>query len=123
MAYFPNIKRTSVRKTLVSTAGSNRWSGYSDKNRKFGNSGFWMNMDDDIEPTRFTGSKVDVVKMAGYLRAISNFVKIVTNSEDVKVQFASKDSSYTDGQTVVISSKLDEKGFDSTVGQIGRAHV
>ena len=116
MAYFPNIRRSSVRKTLVSTAGSNRWSGYSDKNRKFGNSGFWMNMDDDIEPTRFTGSKVDVVKMAGYLRAISNFVKIVTNSEDVKVQFASKDSSYTDGQTVVISSKLDEKGFDSTVG-------
>lgn len=116
MTKLPTFKRPMINKTLYASS-NDRWSGYSSKTRKFGNSGFWMSEDEDqdikyVDP----GSRVDVIKLAGYLRAISNFVRIVTNSDNIKVRFDSKDRSYTDGQEVVISSKLDEKGFDSTVG-------
>ena len=60
--------------------------------------------------------KVDVVALAGYRRAISNFVSIVTGESDIKVNFTTAGSSYTDGKTVTISSKLDDKLFDSSVG-------
>ena len=60
--------------------------------------------------------KVDVVALAGYRRAISNFVSIVTGEFDIKVNFTTAGSSYTDGKTVTISSKLDDKLFDSSVG-------
>jgi len=60
--------------------------------------------------------KVDVVALAGYRRAISNFVSIVTGESDIKVNFTTAGSSYTDGKTVTISSRLDDKLFDSSVG-------
>ena len=60
--------------------------------------------------------KVDVVALAGYRRAISNFVSIVTGESDIKVNFTTAGNSYTDGKTVTISSKLDDKLFDSSVG-------
>ena len=60
--------------------------------------------------------KVDVVALADYRRAISNFVSIVTGESDIKVNFTTAGSSYTDGKTVTISSKLDDKLFDSSVG-------
>ena len=60
--------------------------------------------------------KVDVVALAGYRRAISNFVTIVTGESDIKVNFTTAGSSYTDGKTVTISSRLDDKLFDSSVG-------
>ena len=59
---------------------------------------------------------VDLVALASYRRAISNFVSIVTGLSDIKVTFKSSGDSYTDGKQVVISSKLDDKLFDSTVG-------
>jgi hypothetical protein len=91
-------------------------SGYKSSSRSYGNSSFWMDDDflvkDSIEP----GSKVDIVKLAGYKRAISNFVRIVTNKDDINVLYSSGNDSYTDGKSIVISSKLDENEFDSTVG-------
>ena len=60
--------------------------------------------------------KVDVVALAGYRRAISNFVSIVTGESDIKVNFTTAGSSYTDGKTVTIGAKLDDKLFDSSVG-------
>ncbi len=60
--------------------------------------------------------KVDVVALAGYRRAIANFVTIVTGESDIKVNFTTAGNSYTDGKTVTISSKLDDKLFDSSVG-------
>ncbi len=60
--------------------------------------------------------KVDVVALAGYRRAIANFVTIVTGDSDIKVNFTTAGNSYTDGKTVTISSKLDDKLFDSSVG-------
>ena len=91
-------------------------SGYKSSSRSYGNSSFWMDDDFLATDTVTKGSKVDIVKLAGYKRAISNFVRIVTNKDDIKVSYSSGDTSYTDGKSVVISSKLDEKEFDSTVG-------
>ena len=50
------------------------------------------------------------------VEAISNFVTIVTNDGSIPVKFQSSDNSYTDGKTVVIGSKIDEKNFDPVVG-------
>ena len=77
-------------------------------------SSFWMNddwdsrntsiFDDDTEIT--TKPKTDLVALAGYRRAISNFVTIVTGESDIKVNFNNKDESYTDGKTVTIGAKM-----------------
>ena len=86
-------------------------------------SSFWMDNDWDNRRTSIFDEdeiiekpKVDVVALAGYRRAISNFVTIVTGESDIKVNFTTAGSSYTDGKTVTISSKLDDKLFDSSVG-------
>ena len=59
--------------------------------------------------------KIDHIKLASYQRAISNFVNIVT-SKNIPVRFSKRGDSYTDGEVVTISSKLDDKLFDSSVG-------
>jgi hypothetical protein len=98
---------------------------YSAKNRTNNYSSFWMNDDwdtrntsifdeDDIEVN--TKPKTDLVALSGYRRAISNFVTIVTGESDIKVKFNDGDDSYTDGKTVTIGSKLDDKLFDPSVG-------
>jgi hypothetical protein len=89
--------------------------GYKSSAAKYSNSSFWMD-DDFLDTTQERGRSVDYVKLAGYKRAIGNFVRIVTGKDDIKVNYSSGNDSYTDGTTVVISSKLDEKEFDSTVG-------
>ena len=57
----------------------------------------------------------DVVALAGYKRAIGNFVNIVTG-ESIPVTFNNNDESFTDGKKVVIGSNLNEKNFDIAVG-------
>ena len=89
--------------------------GYKSTNSLYGNSSFWMD-DEFLADKREAGQKVDYVKLAGYKRAIGNFVRIVTNKDGIPVVFSSGQDSYTDGKKVVISAKLDEKVFDSTVG-------
>jgi hypothetical protein len=91
--------------------------GYKKSYGSYSNSSFWM--DDDFledDTTKLSTSRVDYVKLAGYKRAIGNFVRIVTGKDNIPVNFSSGNDSYTDGKVVVISSKLDEKEFDSTVG-------
>ena len=84
-------------------------------------SSFWDNQVDDIDVDEFLGNDVDkpkgkdVVALAGYKRAISNFVNIVTE-QNIPVVFNSKDESYTDGKKVVIGSNLNDKNFDVAVG-------
>ena len=68
-------------------------------------------VDDD-----FVKPKVDHIALAGYRRAIGNFVNIVTNRSDIKVRYQQNGDSYTDGSTVTIGSKIDEKNFDHVVG-------
>jgi hypothetical protein len=68
-------------------------------------------VDDD-----FVKPKVDHIALAGYRRAIGNFVNIVTNRSDIKVRYQQNGDSYTDGSVVTIGSKIDEKNFDHVVG-------
>lgn len=86
----------------------------SKHSNKYGNSSFWM--DDLVTKKEDSAEKFDLIKMAQYQRAISNFVKIVSR-RDIPVKFNSADTSYTDGKTeVVISSNVNEKSFDATAG-------
>ncbi len=69
-------------------------------------------VDTDVD----TKPKVDYIALAGYRRAIANFVNIVTNRSDINVRYQQNGDSYTDGKTVTIGSKIDEKNFDHVVG-------
>jgi hypothetical protein len=69
-------------------------------------------VDTDVD----TKPKIDHIQLAGYRRAIGNFVNIVTNRTDIPVRFQANGDSYTDGKTVTIGSKIDEKNFDHVVG-------
>jgi hypothetical protein len=58
----------------------------------------------------------NLYKMAAHRRAIANFVSIVTG-KNIPVKFNTKGNSYTDGTTVVISSKVAEPNeIDPAVG-------
>ena len=76
-------------------------------------SSFWLNDDFDTEFKSETG--IDYTKLAAAQRAIGNFVNIVTG-KPIPVVFQSSDDSYTDGEKVVIGTKLDGKNFDPAVG-------
>ncbi len=87
--------------------------------KNYSNSSFWYDFDEDDNVDIITGEEIkpgkDYHKMAATLRAISNFVRIVTG-ENIPVKYNSKDESFTDGKTVVISSNIKDKDFDPTVG-------
>jgi hypothetical protein len=91
------------------------------KNNVKQNSTFWDTNSNDVDVDEFLGLDTDVKKgkdlvaLAGYKRAISNFVNIVTE-DNIPVVFNSNDSSYTDGKKVVIGANLDDKKFDVAVG-------
>ena len=91
------------------------------KNKVKQNYTFWDTNSDDVNVDDFLGLDTDVKKgkdlvaLAGYKRAISNFVNIVTG-DSIPVVFNSKDESYTDGKKVVIGSNIDDKKFDVAVG-------
>ena len=94
---------------------------YSASNRTNNYSSFWLDNGWDNNSSIFDEDEpkkkgVDLVALASYRRAISNFVSIVTGESDIKVTFNTNGDSYTDGKAVTISSKLDDKLFDSTVG-------
>jgi hypothetical protein len=85
------------------------------------NSTFWDSNSNDVDVDEFLGLDTDVKKgkdlvaLAGYRRAISNFVNIVTE-DNIPVVFNSNDDSYTDGKKVVIGANIDDKKFDVAVG-------
>ena len=85
---------------------------------KYGNSSFWLDSGFDSDFDILTGKKIspgqDLVKLASYKRAISNFVNIVTG-ENIPVKFQGKDS-YTDGKSVTIGANLKDSNFDAAVG-------
>ena len=91
------------------------------KNTVKQNSTFWDTNSNDVDVDDFLGLDTnvkkgkDLVALAGYKRAISNFVNIVTG-DSIPVVFNSKDESYTDGHKVVIGSNIDDKKFDVAVG-------
>ncbi len=86
----------------------------------YGNSSWWMSDWDTNDYTTTYTSKQEksknLYKMAAHRRAIANFVSIVTG-KNIPVKFNTKGNSYTDGTTVVISSKVAEPNeFDPAVG-------
>ena len=91
-------------------------------NKKNNYSSFWLDDGWDATSSIFddeeidTKPKVDLVALAGYRRAVGNFVSIVTGDSSIKVKFNGSDDSYTDGKEVTIGAKLDDKLFDSSVG-------
>ena len=105
--------------------------GYGSSYRK---STFWDKYDD--EPTSSTsywikgslfnkkygkfsaeaGAKHDHFVLAQYLRAISNFVNILTGRKDIPVTYNSEGKNCTDGKRIFLSASINEKDFDSNVG-------
>jgi hypothetical protein len=85
------------------------------------NSTFWDTNSNDVDVDDFLGLDTnvkkgkDLVALAGYKRAISNFVNIVTGM-NIPVSFNNNDESFTDGKKVVIGASLDDKKFDVAVG-------
>ena len=79
---------------------------------------FWndIQVNNGVVDDDFVKPKVDYIALAGYRRAIANFVNIVTNRSDIKVRYQQNGDSYTDGKVVTIGSKIDEKNFDHVVG-------
>ena len=81
-------------------------------------SSFWMN-DNDSDYDELFGIEEkkgrDLVQLASYKRAISNFVNIVTG-ESIPVRFTQRGDSYTDGKQVTIGANLNDKNFDVAVG-------
>lgn len=79
---------------------------------------FWYN---DNKYDALTGEAIKLDKSesamhkAALLRAVSNFVNIVTG-ESIPVKFNTRDASYTDGKQVVIAGNISDKNFDHTVG-------
>ena len=76
-------------------------------------SSFWSAA--EFDTTFGGGSNLDFTKLAATQRAIGNFVNIVTGKQ-IPVVFQNNDSSYTDGERVVIGTKLDGVNFDPAVG-------
>ena len=79
-------------------------------------SNFWIgNFDNEVDVlTGKVDSGKDYVKLASTLRAVGNFVNIVTG-QNIPVKFEGSDS-YTDGKNVTISANVKDNNFDGTVG-------
>lgn len=87
--------------------------------KKHSNSSFWLDDNFFSKDIGILGEVKrigpDPIKLAGYRRAIGNFVRIVTG-QAIPVRFVTKGSSYTDGKSVTISASLKDKDFDPAVG-------
>lgn len=75
-------------------------------------SSFWLGDKLDLLEK---AEKLNPFELAAYKRSISNFVQILTG-KNVPVKFEVNGDSYTDGDTVTISSTINQKHFDSIVG-------
>lgn len=66
-----------------------------------------------------SATTIDLAKasrLAAVRRAVGNFVRILTNDDEIVVVFNDGNDSYTDGKYVVISAESDPKKFDVLVG-------
>ena len=76
-------------------------------------SSFWFDdnssvVDDDLGVEEPKKKEKNHILLAGYQRAIGNFVNIVTGKQ-IPVRFQNNDESYTDGKCVTIGSKIEER--------------
>lgn len=89
-------------------------------NVKHNYSSFWMGNDRE---DRFSGlpsqsyassDLVKLIKLVAYRKAVTNFVKILTNRE-IPVYWAG-DTSFTNGKSICLTTDIKETNFDVTVG-------
>lgn len=106
-------KKSKFWSSKQSTSGT-RYSSYWLSNYR--DSSYKSIFDDAVE--KKSSSRHDIYRLAEAREAIANFVRILTQRNDIKVQFKSSNYSenYTDGQTIVISPNLDGDEFDVAVG-------
>lgn len=82
---------------------------------------FWLDKGNDLFGRNLStvgassSNLVKAIKFRSYNRAVSNFVKILTNKE-IPVTFHDGGSSFTDGKSITLTSKIDAKNFDVVVG-------
>lgn len=110
----------SAKKTISRLSKSVDFRGL---NVKKNYSSFWMN-DEWDNHSKFDGlpstgghlstDLVKLIKLSNYRRAITNFVKIVTN-KDIHVTWAGS-TSFTDGQAINLTTDIKDNNFDVTVG-------
>jgi hypothetical protein len=101
-----NNSNIRVQSAVTSRYGFN---GYREEASKF-----WMS--DSFDFGYRDNDRTDITKLAATQRAIGNFVNIVTGRQ-IPVVFSKRSGdSYTDGNHVVIGTKLDGKNFDPAVG-------
>ena len=113
------MKKASISKIKSKFRATNAGSKYS---KKHSYSSFWM--DDTWDATSkyggLTGEEsggselVKAIKLSAYQRAVANFTKILTK-KDIKVVFGG-DQSFTDGETISISTAIKDNNFDVQVG-------
>jgi len=100
------MKKLRIRKTIANPV----------KTYEESASSFWFDeLDTDFSYHIDKKKYIDHTKLAGAQRAIGNFVNIVTGKQ-IPVHFQNNDESYTDGESVTIGSKIEDKNFDATVG-------
>ena len=100
------MKKIRIRKSVVNPIKTYNESASS----------YWFDdIDTDFSYRVNNRKQVDHTKLASAQRAIGNFVNIVTGKQ-IPVHFQNNGDSYTDGQSVTIGSKIEDKNFDSTVG-------
>ncbi len=80
------------------------------------NSNFWLNELEDINDLRKTDNFKYLMKLASYKNSISNFVRIMSGRNDIKVKFNADDKSFTDGKLIVIGSDISNGNIDVSVG-------
>ena len=93
-----------------------KYSGYkAGADKSSSNSSFWLDSK-SFQSTPGERNATDFIALAGYQRAVANFVRIVTGRTDIPVLYSSGRDSYTDSKCVVLSAKLEQKEFDTAVG-------
>lgn len=81
-------------------------------------SSYWLDevvgdWDDDVKDPNTIDK---AIRLSAVRRAVSNFVRILTNDPKISVKFNESGDSYTDGKTVVIAAQDNPKDFDVMVG-------
>lgn len=73
---------------------------------------FWLDGEFSVTDAN---QDLDLIKLAAYRRAVSNFVYILTG-KNIPVKFTEKLTSLTDGKVIYIGGELSKGEVDSTVG-------
>ncbi len=76
---------------------------------------FWLGNNFDLSKSLDKDNVMDLIQLAAYRRAVSNFVYILTG-KSIPVRFAEKTTSSTDGKVIFIGGELAKGEFDPTVG-------